>query len=63
MTPIHLVCNYILVGAIMSLLSDLTMRYIVKQPEIEFTNIERLAIIVFWPLYILIILFGSRKKQ
>jgi len=63
MTPIQIACNYILVGAIMSLLSDLTMRYIIKQPELEFNNIERLAIIALWPLYVLIIIFAPRKKQ
>ena len=62
MPLINLIANYILVGVILSFISDMAMRHIIKKPELEFTNAERIAIIVLWPLYLLIILLGSRKS-
>jgi len=62
MTITQILVNYILMGVILSFISDMTMRYIIKKPELEFTNSERVAIILLWPLYILLILFGTYKK-
>jgi hypothetical protein len=62
MTVTQILVNYILVGVILSFISDMTMRYIVRKPELEFTNSERIAIILLWPLYVLLILFGTYKK-
>jgi len=62
MTVIQIIVNYILVGVTLSFISDMAMRYIIKKPELEFTNSERVAIILLWPLYVLLILFGTYKK-
>lgn len=62
MTVTQILVNYILVGVTMSFISDMAMRYIIKKPELEFTNSERVAIILLWPLYVLLILFGTYKK-
>lgn len=62
MTVIQIIVNYILVGVTLSFISDMAMRYIIKKPELEFTNSERAAIILLWPLYVLLILFGTYKK-
>ena len=62
MSVTQILVNYILVGVTMSFISDMAMRYIIKKPELEFTNSERVAIILLWPLYVLLILFGTYKK-
>jgi hypothetical protein len=62
MTVTQILVNYILVGVILSFISDMTMRYIIRKPELDFTNSERVAIILLWPLYVLLILFGTYKK-
>jgi hypothetical protein len=59
----QIIVNYILVGVTLSFISDMTMRYIIKNPELEFTNAERVAIILLWPLYVLLIIFGSYKNK
>lgn len=57
-----MIVNYVIIGAIMAFISDMTMKFIVKKPELEFTNVERIAIISLWPLYLIIILLGTTKK-
>ena len=54
--------NYIIIGAILAFISDITMKFVVKKPELEFTNVERIAIMILWPLYLIIILLGTTKK-
>ena len=55
--------KYIIIGAILAFISDMTMRFVIKKPELEFTNVERFAIIALWPLYLIIILFGNIKSK
>jgi len=55
--------NYIVIGAILAFISDITMRYIIKKPELEFTNVERCAIIALWPIYVAIIILGNSKSK
>jgi len=57
------IVKYIIIGAILAFISDITMRFVIKKPELEFTNVERLAIILLWPLYVAIIILGNSKSK
>jgi hypothetical protein len=54
--------RYILVGMIIAFISDMIMRHIIKKVELEFTMAERIAIILLWPIFILIIIFSKSKE-
>ena len=55
--------KYIIIGAILAFISDMIMKFVIKKPELEFTNVERITIMAFWPLYLIIILFGTSKSK
>ena len=54
---------YLLIGATLAFISDMTMRFVIRKPELEFTNVERFAIIALWPIYVVIILLGNTNSK
>jgi len=55
--------TYLLIGATLAFISDITMKFFIQKPELEFSNLERIVIILLWPLYVAIIIFGPKSKK
>ena len=54
---------YFLIGLLVSLFYDLTSRYLIKSPELEFNNWERLFVIIAWPIIMSISLYALYKSK
>lgn len=54
--------NYLFIGILVTILFDWAMKNM-EIPELEFTNWERIFIMVAWPLAVLFALYGFFKRK